>query len=110
MANPKGIIADAFENLNRSISKEDAHIFASTTLKDVWSAVRHIDSEQRKRQSAQNLRRIEPFLKGIDKYTKVIEVLCNGTPFMPYVWVCSRSPLLSPRQNSLLTNLGAQLS
>ncbi|RFU24008.1 hypothetical protein B7463_g12335, partial [Scytalidium lignicola] len=86
MANPQTVIAEAFEKLKRSISEEDAHNFASTELKDVWSAVREIDSKQRKRLSAQNLRRIEPLLRGIEKYTKIIEVLCNGTPYMPYVW------------------------
>jgi hypothetical protein len=97
MGSPQTIIADAFEKLERSISEEDAHKFKSTELKDVWTAVREIDSKQRKRLSAQNLRRIEPLLRGIEKYAKVIEVLCNGTPFMPYVWV--RSHLL----NSLFT-------
>jgi len=87
MANPQTAIADAFEKLKRSISEEDAHRFASTELQDVWLAVREIDSRQRERRSAQNLRRIEPLLRGIGKYTKVIEVLCNGTPYMPYVWV-----------------------
>jgi hypothetical protein len=91
MANPQTVIAESFEKLKRSISEEDAHKFASTELKDVWTAVRDIDSKQRKRQSAQSLRRIEPLLRGIEKYTKVIEVLCNGTPYMPYVWVCLRS-------------------
>jgi len=89
MTNPQTIIADAFEKLKRSISEEDAHKFKSTELKDVWTAVREIDSKQRKRLSAQNLRRIEPLLRGIEKYTKVIEVLCNGTPYLPYVWVCT---------------------
>jgi len=87
MANPRDVIADAFGKLKRSISEEDAHKFASTELKDVWVAVREIDSRQRMRLSAQNMRRIEPMLRGIEKYTKVIEVLCNGTPYMPYVWV-----------------------
>jgi hypothetical protein len=87
MADPRAAIADAFEKLKRSISEEDAHKFASTELQDVWLAVREIDSRQRKRRSAQNLRRIEPLLRGIEKYTKVIEVLCNGTPYLPYVWV-----------------------
>jgi hypothetical protein len=87
MANPELVIADAFERFKRSISEEDAHKFASTELKDVWSAVREIDREHRNRLSAQNLRRIGPLLEGIEKYTKLIEVLCNGTPFMPYVWV-----------------------
>ena len=87
MANPTNVIADAFEKLKRSISDEDAHQFASTDLKDVWKAIRDIENVQRKRQSAQNMRRIEPLLRGIEKYSKVIEVLCNGTPYMPYVWV-----------------------
>lgn len=91
MEDPKAVIADAFARLKQSITEEDAHNFASTELEDVWTAVREIDSQQRKRQSAQNLRRIEPLLRGIENYAKVIEVLCNGTPFMPYAWVCSYS-------------------
>ncbi|TVY89373.1 Vegetative incompatibility protein HET-E-1 [Lachnellula willkommii] len=86
MTNPANTIGDAFHKLKGSISESDAHDWASTELKDVWAEVRKIDSEQRKRQSAQNLRRIEPLLYGIGKYAKVIEVLCNGTPFLPYVW------------------------
>jgi hypothetical protein len=90
MANPISVIADAFEKLKHSVSEEDAHDFASTELKDVWKAAREIDGAQRNRQSAQNLRRVEPLLGSIEKYAKVIEVLCNGTPFLPYAWV--RSP------------------
>ena len=93
MASPRDVIADAFGKLKRSISEEDAHRFASTELQDVWTAVRDIDCRQRKRLSAQNMRRIEPMRRGIDKYTKVIEVLCNGTPYMPYVWVRAHSSL-----------------
>jgi hypothetical protein len=87
MADPQTTIADAFNKLKRSISEEDAHKFASTELKDVWAAVREIDIAQRKRRSAQNLGRIDPLLRGIEKYAKVIEVLCNGTPYLPYIWV-----------------------
>jgi hypothetical protein len=85
------IISESFNKLKQSISDEDAHNFASTELKDVWAAVREIDNAQRQRQSAQNLRRIEPLLKGIEKYAKVIEVLCNGTLFLPYAWVSIHS-------------------
>src|SRR5271170_4553967 len=93
MANPTNVIADAFEKLKRSISEEDAHNFACTDLQDVWKAVREIENTQRKRQSAQNMRRIEPLLRGIEKYSKVIEVLCNSTPYLPFIWVrcCSLS-------------------
>lgn len=99
MSIPLDIISESFNKLKQSISDEDAHNFASTELKDVWATVREIDSAQRQRQSAQNLRRIEPLLKGIEKYAKVIEVLCNGTPFLPYVWVS----FLAWFTNSLLT-------
>jgi hypothetical protein len=91
MENPMNTIADAFNKLKQSISEDDAYDFASTELKDVWQVVRDIDSVQRQRQSVQNLRRIEPLLRGIEKYAKVIEVLCNGTPYMPYVWACLSS-------------------
>jgi hypothetical protein len=94
MANPTLIISDAFEKLRRTVSSDDAHDFASTELKDVWKAVREIDAMQRKRQSAQNLARIEPLLKGIEKYAKVIEVLCNGTPYLPYIWVIDLNSLV----------------
>ncbi|KAH6714004.1 hypothetical protein BKA61DRAFT_428897, partial [Leptodontidium sp. MPI-SDFR-AT-0119] len=86
MDNSKSIIADAFNKLSDTISEEHAHEFASTKLEDVWKTVRDIDSSQRQRQSAQNLGRIKPLLEGIEKYAKVIEVLCNGTPYLPYVW------------------------
>jgi hypothetical protein len=87
MASPPITITDAFKAFKGSISEEDAHDFVSTTLEDVWIAVREIDASQRKRQCAQNLARIEPLLRGLEKYAKIIEVLCNGNPFLPYVWV-----------------------
>jgi hypothetical protein len=99
MAKPGDVIADAFGKLKRSISEEDAHNFASIELKDVFSAVRDIDSRQRKRQSAQNLRRAETLLRGLEKYTKVIEVLCNGTPYLPYIWVRPHSPALQNKSS-----------
>src|SRR5688500_5536743 len=98
MANPKATIAKAFENLQRSLSPEHRHTFASTELKDVWSALQEIQTSQRKRNSAQNLRRIEPLLRGLEKYAKVIEVLCNGTPYLSFIWVSH--PIPSPRWQS----------
>ncbi|KAM3064939.1 hypothetical protein ACMFMF_011556 [Clarireedia jacksonii] len=109
MASPQAVIAEAFEKLRRSVSEEDAHKFASTELNDVWSAIREIDSIQRKRLSAQNLRRIEPLLRGIEKYTKVIEVLCNGTPYMPYIWIASHHRDVFEALLSAYADIGAAL-
>jgi len=88
MDDSRTIISDAFDRFKDTISQDHAYEFASTNLEDVWKAVREIDSSQRQRQSAQNLARIKPLLEGIEKYAKVMEVLCNSTPYLPYVWVC----------------------
>ncbi|OCL05557.1 hypothetical protein AOQ84DRAFT_413235, partial [Glonium stellatum] len=74
------------------VSPEDAHIFSSTELRDVWSAAREIEQRLAARQCLRNMRRIQPFLEGLDpsrkfnSYSKSIEVLCNGTPFLPWIW------------------------
>ncbi len=81
------IIARAFERFEHRVTEEDACSFRSTTLEDVWAAVREIDKEQRERQCAQNMRRIEPLLYGFEKYVKVIDIPPGDIPFMQYLWV-----------------------
>jgi hypothetical protein len=95
MASPIATIDQSFDKLRASLSIKHRHEFSSTVLQDVWNEVQRIESVQRKRQSAQNLRRIEPFLRGLEKYSKVIEVLCNGTPYLPFVWVSSLAPTVN---------------
>ena len=56
-------------------------------MEDVWAAARNIEAQLEVRQSLRNLRRIEPFLAGIEQYARVVEVLCNGTPYLPFIWV-----------------------
>lgn len=78
---------EAFEKLNQTVSSDDALLFNSTTLEDVWKTAIQIQQAQRKRRSLQNLRRLEPLLQGLEKYSKAIEVICNGTPYVPWIWV-----------------------
>jgi 5'-deoxynucleotidase YfbR-like HD superfamily hydrolase len=87
MASATVTIHKAFENLQSSISLEHRHHFTSTKLEDVWNAVQEIEATQRKRHLAQNLRRIEPLLEALEKYAKVIEILCNGTQYLSFIWV-----------------------
>jgi hypothetical protein len=85
------ILDAAVGKLKQSIDPADAVAFESTTLQDVWSGIRKIQQEQRDRQSIRNLTRMKPLLEGLEKYSKVFDVLCNGTPYMPWIWV-SHSP------------------
>jgi hypothetical protein len=87
MSSPTSTIHKTFESLQRSISLEHRHTFESTELQDVWTAIQDIQTAQRKRRSAQNLRRIEPLLEALEKYAKVIEILCNGTQYLSFIWV-----------------------
>ncbi|UNI24017.1 hypothetical protein JDV02_009797 [Purpureocillium takamizusanense] len=32
------------------------------------------------------MRRLEPLFKGLQYYSQSIEVVCNGTPFLPWIW------------------------
>lgn len=32
------------------------------------------------------MRRLAPLFDGLGYYSKTIEVLCSGTPFLPWVW------------------------
>lgn len=86
-------LAEAFDKLKASVTTTDAAEFQSTSLEDVWKAARNIECLQQRRQSVRNLRRIGPLLDAIGKYSKVIEVLCNGTPYLPWIWV---SPQILP--------------
>ena len=80
-------IRDAFDKLKTSISSEDAQDFHSTTLRDVRLAAERIEKQQAQRQSLQNMRRIEPFLKFMEEYSRVIEMGCQGFSPMAWVWV-----------------------
>jgi hypothetical protein len=76
----------AFACLKDTVKPHHAIEFQSTTLKDVWDAANEIQRIQRQRRSLRNMGRLKPFLQGLEKYSKCIDTLCNGTPFLPWVW------------------------
>ncbi|PQE21380.1 hypothetical protein CJF30_00008252 [Rutstroemia sp. NJR-2017a BBW] len=86
---PLASIDRAFMKLKQSVDLIDAVNFQSTTLEDVWKAAFAIQQHQREKKSMRNMQRIEPFLQAIEKYSKSIEVICNGTPYLPWIWLAS---------------------
>lgn len=80
-------IQTAFETFQRTVTKDDARQFQSTELKDVWAAAKIVENRLAAKQQSRNLRKIRPFLDGLEHYSKAVEVLCNGTPFLPWIWV-----------------------
>jgi hypothetical protein len=78
---------DVFEKTVHRYSTTDDRDFSDTTLQDVREAARQIERQLAARQCLRNMKRLEPLLNGLEAYSKVVEVLCNGTPFIPWVWV-----------------------
>ncbi|KAK3989052.1 hypothetical protein QBC44DRAFT_242404 [Cladorrhinum sp. PSN332] len=79
-------IKDAFNNLQKSLSTTDRRSLQDTTLEEVRQAAKQIENQLAARQSLRNMRRLLPFFDGLSHYSKSIEVLCNGTPYMCWIW------------------------
>jgi hypothetical protein len=80
------IIREAFEELERTVAPIDAKEFENSTLHKVQRAALEIENLLGARRSLRNMRRIMPFFTGLQHYSESIEVLCNGTPFLPWIW------------------------
>ena len=76
----------AYEDLERTITPADSRDFCRKTLQDVRMAAIEIETQLAARQSLRNMRRLMPLFKGLEHYSKVIDVLCNGTPYLPWIW------------------------
>jgi hypothetical protein len=80
------LIAGAFRDLERIATPSDVRSFSNTTLKDVRTAALEVETQLERRQSLCNMRRLEPLFNSLEHYSKPLEVLCNGTPYLPWVW------------------------
>jgi hypothetical protein len=79
-------IKAAFDDLDRTITLADSRDFRTTTIKNVRAAALEIENHVAARGSLRNMRRLMPLLRGIEHYSKVMDTLCNGTPFLPWIW------------------------
>ena len=80
-------IRTAFERFAATVTPEERNDFARTELKHVRDAAIQIEKELAARRSLCNMRRLQPFFQGLDHYSKSVDALCNGTPFLPWIWV-----------------------
>ncbi|KAI1748344.1 hypothetical protein F4782DRAFT_534453 [Xylaria castorea] len=76
----------AFHELEKYVSPADSVGFESITLDDVRKTALGIENQLAARQSLRNMRRLEPLFSGLKYYSKAIEILCNGTPYLPWLW------------------------
>jgi hypothetical protein len=79
-------VREAFEDLEKTVSPADSKDFEVTTLENVQNAALDIENQLAARQSLRNMRRLMPLFSGLGYYAQTIEVLCNGTPYLPWIW------------------------
>ena len=79
-------LQDAFERFASTVAPDDKRLFHNTQLKDVRDEAIRIERQLRARRTQRCMARLDKFLQGIEHYSKVVEVLCNGTPFLPWIW------------------------
>ena len=86
-------IEAAFKRLKQTVSDDHANDFHNTELKDVRQAALDIENWQGQRESLRNMGRIKPLLACIQQYAGPLETLCQGTPYLPFIWVSLRGPV-----------------
>ena len=94
MASGEAVVKKALDQLKSTLTPEDVRTFSNTSLEDLWREARKVEREQGARLDLRCMRRIEPFLRSLESYSGVIEVLCQGYSPMAFVWVPLRSPCL----------------
>lgn len=85
-AQARQAISAAFAELEQTITPEDSRDFNSATLEKVKDAAQVIEDQIASRKWLRNMRRLMPLFQGLGHYAKTMEVLCNGTPFLPWAW------------------------
>lgn len=79
-------LRDAFERFAATVTPGDKREFTNTKLNDVRDEAIKIEQQLRARRTQRYMVRLDPFLRGVEHYSKVVEVLCNGTPYLSWIW------------------------
>lgn len=77
---------NAFEDLQKVITKQDSQDYDDYSLESVRKEALDIENRLGSRGWLCNMRRLKPLLDGLEHYSKVVDTLCNGTPYLPWIW------------------------
>ncbi|KAF7535698.1 hypothetical protein G7054_g5180 [Neopestalotiopsis clavispora] len=67
---------------------------------EVKLALGQIERHLAARQSLRNFDRIAPFLGAAERFSQVVEVVCNGTPYLPWIWAPVKFIIQSARDHA----------
>lgn len=85
-------VKTAYTSFREVITPDDDFHFGSTELSDVRKAALDVQKRLASRGTSRNTGRLERLLVKLDQFSQAADVLCKGSPYMPYIWVrCLRS-------------------
>ena len=80
-------IGKLLSHSNLRLTQDEQDEIENMTLEDLDKAIKKIQEKQRATRSYRNLRRIEPFVTGMNEYLKVVNVFTSDSPIVAFVWV-----------------------
>ena len=69
------------------LKKKDKDNFTMTTIEDLQQAIGQLQKKQLTERRMQNMTRLKRFVEAIEQYGKVVEIFCNSSEFVAFVWV-----------------------
>lgn len=88
------LLERACQRFRDELTSNEDHEIRATSWQDVQHAVVDVERQLAARQCLRNLDRLSPYLKAVEGYGSVVEIFCNSSTFVPYVWVSNLLLLL----------------
>lgn len=77
----------SLEVFKKDLNKKDRDNFKFSTLEDLEKCLTQLQAKHRSQRRMQNLNRLKPFLEAMNQFGKVVEVFCNSSELVPFLWV-----------------------
>ncbi|KAK8013246.1 hypothetical protein PG991_009517, partial [Apiospora marii] len=95
------LIERACDQFRKEIpSAEVDRIRSITKLGDVKLAIQQIETQLAATQRLRNLGRILPFIDALGRFSQAVEVACNGTDYLPWIWAPIKFILLAVQDHA----------
>jgi hypothetical protein len=74
--------------VNSGLPQRDLDALKVTTLGDLKTTIYRLQQERKASRTSKYMKRLDPFLKSMEQFGKVIAVFVNTSDILACVWVC----------------------
>jgi hypothetical protein len=79
----------ALENFKGTLKNKEKNNFKLTTVEDLQQAIGELQQKQLSERRLRNMNRLKRFVEAMEQYGKVVDVFCNSTELVIFIWVCA---------------------